>query len=100
MRRPIGELRPSQLLFTFGVGAIADLPKISVLVMGLNEWDTRHCPVVLEDRLLVEVRRHLGPQVEALRRPPAQRDDDVMDPAAPPVGVPVVPFPRWLRCPL
>lgn len=99
MKKPIGELRPSQLLFTFGVGAIVDLPKISAMVMGLDEWDVRQCSVLLEDRLLVEVRRKLGAQVEALRRPPAQHDDDVVDPSAPPLGVPVVPFPRWLRCP-
>lgn len=99
MKKPIGELRPSQLLFTFGVGAIVDLPRISALVMGLDEWDARQCPVLVEDRLLVEVRRRLGAQVEALRRPPTQPEDDVVDPSAPPVGVPVVPFPRWLRCP-
>lgn len=99
MKKPVGELRPSQLLFTFGVGAIVDLPKISALVMGLDEWDSRQCAVLLEDRLLIEVRRKLGAQVEALRRPPSQMDDDVVDPAAPPIGVPVVPFPRWLRCP-
>jgi hypothetical protein len=32
------EIRPSQLLFTYGIGSIVDLPELSVLVMGLEEW--------------------------------------------------------------
>ena len=37
----VGELRPSQLLLTFGVGAIMDLPNMSVMVMGLEDWPVR-----------------------------------------------------------
>jgi hypothetical protein len=37
-RARVGELRPSQLLFSFGVGAIIDLPHISAMVMGLEDW--------------------------------------------------------------
>lgn len=33
----VGELRPSQILMTFGVGSIVDLPHISVMVMGLED---------------------------------------------------------------
>ncbi|MEY3334184.1 MAG: hypothetical protein RLZZ176_2487, partial [Cyanobacteriota bacterium] len=32
----VGELRPSQILFSFGVGAVLDLPNLSVMVMGLE----------------------------------------------------------------
>ena len=39
----LGELRPSQLIFTFGVGSLVDLPNMSALVMGLDDWDTRYC---------------------------------------------------------
>ena len=31
-----GEVRPSQLMFTFGIGATLDLPEVSALVMGLD----------------------------------------------------------------
>ena len=34
-KRRVGEIRPSQLLFTYGIGAIVDLPELSVIVTGL-----------------------------------------------------------------
>ena len=37
-RREVGELRPSQVLTTFGIGSIVDLPNLSVMVMGLEDW--------------------------------------------------------------
>ena len=97
---PVGQLRPSQLLFTFGVGALVDLPRLSALVMGLDEWDTRYCPEITEERLLQEVQQRLGSQVKALRLPPAVDDDDSRSSGPSPVGVPVAAFPRWLRCPI
>ena len=41
-RRKIGEIRPSQLLYTFGVGATVELPNLSVMVMGLDDWPVEH----------------------------------------------------------
>ncbi len=35
----VGELRPSQVLFTYGIGSIVDLPYISTMVMGLDDWE-------------------------------------------------------------
>ncbi len=37
-RRKIGDIRPSQLLYTYGVGSIVELPNLSVMVMGLEDW--------------------------------------------------------------
>lgn len=37
-RCKVGELRPSQALTTFGIGSIIDLPNLSVMVMGLEDW--------------------------------------------------------------
>jgi len=55
--------------------------------------------VVHEDRLLANVRRVLGPQVSELREPPILPDDGFDRTAtATRVGVPVIPFPQWLRC--
>jgi hypothetical protein len=94
----LGELRPSQLIYTFGVGAIMDLPNMSALILGLDDWDTLQCKEIIEDRLLAAVQERMGPQVRQLLLPPITFDDD-NDPTAPAKGVPVAPFPRWLRCP-
>lgn len=96
----LGELRPSQLIFTFGVGSLIDLPNMSALVMGLDDWDTRYCTEVREDRLVAAIQKRLGSQVSRLYLPPIKLDGNERDPAAPAVGVPVVPFPRWMRCSL
>ena len=95
----VGQVRPSQLLWTYGPGALIDLPNLSVLTMGLDRWNPDRCPPIEEARLLAAVRRVLGPQVERLRMPPFLREDGV-DPmsAEGKIGVPVRPFPRWLRC--
>lgn len=97
----VGEVRPSQLLHTFGVGAIIDLPNLSVMVMGLDDWSVLHASEVGEERLLVAVQEQLGPQVKSLRMPPIPRDrglDNAFDSTAF-VGVPVATFPRWMLCP-
>ena len=99
-RTQVGELRPSQLLHTFGVGAIVDLPWISTMVMGLDDWDPLRAATVHEERLLAAVRRTLGDQVERLVAPPRPEDDRgriAVD--QPLVGVPVTAFPGYMRCP-
>ncbi|MCX7584907.1 DUF1998 domain-containing protein [Phenylobacterium sp. 58.2.17] len=98
-RTPVGEVRPSQLLWTYGPGALVDLPNLSVVTMGMDRWEKDRCLPVQEARLLANVRRVLGPQVESLRIPPIGARDGV-DPnsAEALIGVPVRPFPRWLRC--
>jgi len=99
----VGELRPTQLLYTFGIGAVVDLPHLSVMVMGLDAWNRDACRPIPEPRLLAWVRSALGRQVEAMRALP-------MDPrggsgrfgpgsGTTTVGVPVTPFPHWMRCP-
>lgn len=95
----VGQVRPSQLLWTYGPGALVDLPNLSVVTMGLDQWDTRRCMPIEEARLLAAVRRVLGPQVNRLRVPPFIRDEGASPLSAEGnVGVPVMPFPRWLRC--
>lgn len=95
----VGELRPSQLLHTFGVGSVVDLPYLSGLVLGLDEWDTTEAPAIVENRLLAVVRDVLGHQVSALRLPPyVPESPNAFDDSWTRVGVPVATFPRWLRC--
>ena len=95
----VGQIRPSQLLWTYGPGALVDLPNLSAITMGLDRWDKDRCPSVEEERLLSAVRRVLGSQVTHLRVPPYIPDENV-DPlsAEANVGTPVRPFPRWFRC--
>lgn len=93
----IGEARPSHLITTAGVGAILDLPAMSVVVRGLDAWSPERQETIHEPRLLEEIRRVLGQQVRALRHAPwdpAESDNPYSR-----VGVPVTPFPRWVRCP-
>lgn len=99
----VGELRPSQLLWSFGVGAVVDLPNFSVMVLGLDDWEETKSEPVGEGRLLMAIRRALGPQVTKLLAPPrAIESDGRYDPfsEAARVGVPVTAFPEWFRCPI
>lgn len=95
----VGEVRPSQLLWTYGPGALIDLPNLSVITMGLDRWEADRCPPIEEARLLKAVRRALGTQVQRLRMAPAVTDESATPfTAEAKIGVPVRPFPRWLRC--
>ncbi|WP_435242075.1 DrmB family protein [Streptomyces cucumeris] len=93
----IGEARPSHLMTTAGVGAVVDLPAMSVMVRGLDTWNPIYQAEIIEPRLLERVQRVLGPQVRALRKAPWDAKES--ENAWTRVGVPVTPFPGWLRCP-
>lgn len=95
----VGEVRPSQLMYTYGVGSIVDLPSLSVIVMGLDDWP-RNTNILSEPRLLSAVRHHL-PTVEELHSLPRAEGEpsSPFDPAAL-YGVPVAVFPRWWVCPV
>ncbi len=93
----IGNARPSQLMTTAGVGAVVDLPGMSVVVRGLDAWGAGGMPVS-EPRLLAQVQQALpGAGVTSLRAAPS--DPQTADDPYTHVGVPVTTFPRWLRCP-
>ncbi len=97
----VGELRPSQVLTTFGIGSIIDLPNISVMMMGLEDWPLKDTVAIGEERLLASVQEVLGSQVQALRSAPVVPDNyqwNQFD-ASILVGIPVTPFPRWMVCP-
>ncbi|MFD7008094.1 DrmB family protein [Rhodococcus jostii] len=93
----IGNIRPSHLVTTTGIGAVVDLPAMSVVVRGTDAWSAVRQEPIVEPRLLEEVRRALGNQVVSLRSAPwdPRADDDPWTR----VGVPVTPFPGWVRCP-
>lgn len=95
----VGTIRPSQAIHSYGVGSLIDLPSLSVMVGGLDRWDTTRQSVITEDRLLDAVRARVGHQVETLLALPVepQTTNNPYDEWAR-IGVPVTIFPRWLRC--
>lgn len=105
----LGEVRPSQLIHTYGVGSVLELPNFSVVVPGLDgtihggdPWHTlKRDTIIREERLLGHIQDALGPTVTALRGPvritppPGARGVGEWDAT----GTWTLPFPRWLRCP-
>jgi hypothetical protein len=94
----VGSIRPSQILYTYGPGSVIDLPGMSVTLGGLDDWRTDDMPVLAEDRLLAAVRSQMGHHVKELRLPPWKPETRSPFDDWTRIGVPVMPFPRWLRC--
>ena len=81
-------LRPSQIITTFGPGAIVDLPDDSVMIAGTEHWFSEgHKP----HRKISEPRLQAVLKVNEFRTPPVGsfKENDV----------PFVRFPRWRVCP-
>ena len=104
-RARVGSVRPSAMLYTNGIGATVDLPRIAVMPHGLDVWEAIYArrpgppEVVLEPRLLELVRSHLGSQVNQLRTPPwAPQEKGHGESSAIDLGIPARIFPQWLRC--
>ena len=94
---------PSSLLYTYGPGAIMDLPHFTVMPSGLDDWDRiwkrrdgipQH-PRAPAARGRPYATRAPGRRAAALPAP-ARRSafsDEGRD-----LGVPAIVFPQWLRC--
>ncbi|MYC68706.1 MAG: DUF1998 domain-containing protein [Acidobacteriia bacterium] len=97
--RRVGGVRPSQMIHTYGPGAVMDLPQLSVVLAGIDRWDIDQTERVLEPRLIGAVRAVPGcHRVVEFRMPPWQEETASPFDEWARVGVPVHPFPRWLRC--
>ena len=97
--RRVGGVRPSQLMYAFGVGSVVDLPNFSVLIGGLDDWDETKQSVISEERLLAAVRAEPGLElVRELRSAPWEPETRNAFDSWAFTGVPVTPIPRWLRC--
>ncbi len=98
----VGEVRPSQTLMTYGIGSLVDLPNMSVIVMGLDDWPSAHSNEIAEERLLRSAHSILGPQVTRFLTPPrgpeSQGSQTNWFDESRQIGVPVAPFPRWMVC--
>lgn len=101
------EIRLSQLIQTFGPGAIVDLPKNSVMVRGLTDWPIWRARKIRERRLIYYLTKLLenaeggswleeGADLE-LWEPPL---NEALYQGAEPPSVPAVVFPRWVTIPL
>lgn len=87
-KSPPGQVRQSQILSTFGPGAMVDLPKHSVLIGGLNHWRGDRKPIS-EDRLAARVAEILEVPHIKLYAPPV----DEQDPKPPARGLMFLLFP-------
>lgn len=103
-KRPEGQIRQSQLVTTFGPGAMVDLVDRAVVIGGLDHWAWPSGKwIALDDPRL---RRSLLPRLRALdpdlelatsdyfRKPPEGDNRD----ASPLVGVRALEFPKWFVC--
>lgn len=84
-------LRRSQLVGSFGPGALVDLPDRSVIISGLYYWDQRGSVEIHETRLVAKLRQALGVANLQLFTPPAYDDA----PNAPKLGVGARIYPAW-----
>ena len=88
--RPHGQIRRSQLITTFGPGAMLDLPNHSVLVAGLEYWSPGGDEIT-EPRLIEKLARLLDVPALKLYAPPPDQED----PTLPQTGINVWQFPEW-----
>ena len=64
----VGEVRPSQTLTTFGIGSLVDLPNMSVIVMGLDDWPSAHSTEIAESNPEAPIARRSKGRHRTLRQ--------------------------------
>lgn len=83
-------IRQSQVVTTYGPGSLVDLPEHAVMVAGLEHWRGK-TTLILEPRLLANLRRRLKiPHLE-LRAPPVLQKEDERGK----IGLVAWQFPEW-----
>ena len=103
-RAKVGSSRPSTLLYTYGPGAIMDLPQFTIMPTGLDDWDRiwnrreGSPPQIRAPRLRNVVRLHLRSPDVQLRSHPWQPKRNSFSNEGNDLGVPSRVFPQWLRC--
>ncbi len=89
---PTGSVRRSQVITTYGPGALVDLPSDSAIVGGLDYWPrTHHLEAIDEPRLAARLRGLAGGKPPGLFAPPAASDR----PGANSPGITSPRFPEW-----
>ena len=89
-RPPDGEIRLSQIITTYGPGAMVDLPDHAVLIGGLDHWYGEMRPVH-ESRLADKVSEALNIADVKLKSPPIDENDL----RAKETGIAAFKFPTW-----
>lgn len=87
------QIRSSQLITTFGPGAMVDLPDDAVIIAGTDQWRYNKnvpLPSISEPRLQRKLESLLGIQGLTLRKPPAAVEDKGFTP-----DVAAYRFPEW-----
>lgn len=87
MVKRAGKLRPSQIVTQFGPGCLVDLPELSMILAGIDDWNTATSWTINEPRL----QQALG--VRHFKMPPYLNAKDGVG------GIPARIFPRFLVCP-
>ena len=90
VKKAHGQIRRSQVVTTFGPGAMVDLPDYSILISGLDQW-TGVNEEIIEPRLLQKLKEHLDLDSLRMFAPPR----DASDPHAPMSGIVGWQFPEW-----
>lgn len=94
---PLGRVRRSQLISTYGIGAIVDLEKGSFMPMGLEDWEAA---TRLPSLTIGEARLQAQLGVDHFRLPPITKDlsgfPGRVDPSH---AAPAIRFPAWHECP-
>jgi hypothetical protein len=94
---PIGKVRRSQLISTYGIGAIVDLEKGSFMPMGLEDWESA---TRLPSLTIGEARLQAQLGVSHFRLPPITEELSGFSGRVDATQcVPAVRFPRWHECP-
>jgi hypothetical protein len=101
--RPDGEIRQSQMVTTYGAGALVDLVDQAVVVGGLDFWSydrSAGIPTIEEPRLRDTLAERFGEEGIQLRLEGAFREPPVGDlaSASRSRGVQVLEMPQWFVC--
>ncbi len=87
-----GQIRRSQVINTYGPGALIDLPKHSAIVGGLDTWPkTSNLDEIIEPRLTSKLQIMTGVVTPRLFAPPPNSND----PSKPILGIGAWRFPEW-----
>lgn len=102
-RAKVGSGRPSSLLYTYGPGAIMDLPQFTIMPTGLDDWDRiwrrrDNPPEIRAPRLREVVAKLLRSRDVRLRPHPNQAKKISLSTEGNDLGVPARVFPQWMRC--
>jgi len=91
-KRAHGQIRRSQVITTYGPGALIDLPNHSAIVGGLDMWPkTSDLEPIMESRLLYKLRALTGIPNPQLFAPPADSNELGEDTK----GIGAFRFPEW-----